>query len=73
MKKLVSEQTAEWSAMVEKHRKAEWELHKQQVDAGREEMKKLIEIVKVNQEKQLQVKHDKLVCRIYKNFILFGI
>ena len=65
MKKLVIEQTSEWSTMIEKHKKAEWELHKQQVDASREEMKKLIEIVQVNQNKQLQIKHDKLAERIF--------
>lgn len=65
---MVSEQTAEWSAMVQKHRKAEWELHKQQVDAGREEMKRVIDVVKVNQDKQLQMKHDKLVKKMLFSF-----
>ncbi|XP_031839544.1 1-phosphatidylinositol 4,5-bisphosphate phosphodiesterase [Nomia melanderi] len=59
VKKVISEQTAQWSAMVEKQRKEEWELLKNQTESAREEFKKLIEIVQANQVKQLQAKHDK--------------
>ncbi|KAI4483437.1 hypothetical protein M0802_013387 [Mischocyttarus mexicanus] len=59
VKKVISEQTAQWSAMVEKHRKEEWEILKNQTEVGRDEFKKLIEIVQAAQIKQLQAKHDK--------------
>ncbi|XP_003490030.1 1-phosphatidylinositol 4,5-bisphosphate phosphodiesterase [Bombus impatiens] len=59
VKKVISEQTAQWSAMVERQRKEEWEMLKNQTEAGREEFKKLIEIVQASQVKQLQAKHDK--------------
>ncbi|XP_068971740.1 1-phosphatidylinositol 4,5-bisphosphate phosphodiesterase-like [Bombus flavifrons] len=59
VKKVISEQTTQWSAMVERQRKEEWEMLKNQTEAGREEFKKLIEIVQASQVKQLQAKHDK--------------
>ncbi|XP_078032507.1 1-phosphatidylinositol 4,5-bisphosphate phosphodiesterase [Augochlora pura] len=59
VKKVISEQTAQWSAMVEKQRKEEWELLKNQTESAREEFKKLIEVVQAGQVKQLQAKHDK--------------
>ncbi|XP_076765770.1 1-phosphatidylinositol 4,5-bisphosphate phosphodiesterase [Xylocopa sonorina] len=59
VKKVISEQTAQWSAMVERQRKEEWEMLRLHTEAGREEFKKLIEIVQAAQVKQLQAKHDK--------------
>ncbi|KAF7391274.1 hypothetical protein V1477_008936 [Vespula maculifrons] len=59
VKKVISEQTAQWSAMVEKHRKEEWEMLKTHTEVGRDEFKKLIEVVQASQVKQLQAKHDK--------------
>ncbi|XP_043519427.1 1-phosphatidylinositol 4,5-bisphosphate phosphodiesterase-like isoform X1 [Frieseomelitta varia] len=59
VKKVISEQTAQWSAMVERQRKEEWEMLRNQAEAGRDEYKKLIEIVQASQVKQLQAKHDK--------------
>ncbi|XP_015429445.1 PREDICTED: 1-phosphatidylinositol 4,5-bisphosphate phosphodiesterase-like [Dufourea novaeangliae] len=59
VKKVISEQTTQWSAMVEKQRKEEWEMLKNQTEAAREEFKKLIEVVQAAQVKQLQAKHDK--------------
>ncbi|XP_046752593.1 1-phosphatidylinositol 4,5-bisphosphate phosphodiesterase-like [Diprion similis] len=59
VKKVVNEQTAQWSAMVERQRKEEWELLKTHAQNSREELKKLIEVVQVTQNKQLQVKQDK--------------
>lgn len=69
VKKVISEQTTQWSAMVERQRKEEWEMLKNQTEAGREEFKKLIEIVQASQVKQLQAKHDKCVDSI-SNFSL---
>lgn len=45
--------------MVEKHRKEEWEMLRTHTEVGRDEFKKLIEIVQAAQVKQLQAKHDK--------------
>lgn len=64
VKKVISEQTAQWSSMIERQRKEEWELLKNQTQNSREELKKLIEIVQATQVKQLQTKHDKLVLAI---------
>lgn len=61
VKKIISEQTAQWSAMMEKQRKKEWELSKNQTQSSRDELKRLIEIVQAMQVKQMQAKHDKLV------------
>lgn len=61
VKKVISEQTAQWSAMMEKQRKEEWELLKSQTHGSRDELKKLIEIAQATQVKQMQAKHDKLV------------
>lgn len=47
--------------MMEKQRKEEWDLLKNQTQSSRDELKRLIEIVQATQIKQLQTKHDKLV------------
>ncbi|XP_017892907.1 1-phosphatidylinositol 4,5-bisphosphate phosphodiesterase-like [Ceratina calcarata] len=59
VKKVITEQTTQWSAMVEKQRKEEWEMLKAQAEAGKSEYKKLMELVQASQVKQLQAKHDK--------------
>ena len=59
VKKVISEQTTQWSSMMERQRKEEWELLKNQTESCREEFKKLIEVVQASQMKQLQAKHDK--------------
>ncbi|XP_024886920.1 1-phosphatidylinositol 4,5-bisphosphate phosphodiesterase-like [Temnothorax curvispinosus] len=59
VKKVISEQTAQWSAMMEKQRKEEWELLKNQTQSSRDELKRLIEVVQATQVKQMQAKHDK--------------
>lgn len=61
VKKLINEQTAQWSAMVEKQKKDEWQLQKAFAETSKEEMKKIIGVVQVEQNKMLQVKHDKYV------------
>jgi len=65
VKKIISEQTAQWSTIMEKQRKEEWDLLKNQTQNSRDELKRLIEIVQATQIKQLQAKHDKLVHIIY--------
>ncbi|XP_015595890.1 1-phosphatidylinositol 4,5-bisphosphate phosphodiesterase [Cephus cinctus] len=59
VKKVINEQTSQWSAMMERQRKEEWELLKTHIQNSREEMKKLIEVVQATQNKQLQAKQDK--------------
>lgn len=59
IKKVVNEQTAQWSAMMEKQRKEEWALLKTQIQNSKEEVKKLIVVVQETQNKQLQAKQDK--------------
>lgn len=65
VKKVINEQTAQWSAMMERQRKEEWELLKNQIQSSRDELKRLIEIVQATQVKQMQAKHDKLVHNVY--------
>lgn len=65
MKKVISEQTTQWSIMTEKQRKEEWELLKNQTQNSRDELKRLIEVVQATQVKLMQAKHDKLVRAIY--------
>ncbi|KYM81957.1 1-phosphatidylinositol-4,5-bisphosphate phosphodiesterase [Atta colombica] len=59
VKKIINEQTAQWSTIMEKQRKEEWDLLKNQTQNSRDELKRLIEIVQATQIKQLQAKHDK--------------
>lgn len=70
VKKVINEQTAQWSAMMEKQRKEEWELLKNQTQGSRDELKRLIEIVQATQVKQMQAKHDKLVYILIDYIIL---
>lgn len=73
LKKVISEQTAQWSAMTEKQRKEEWELLKNQTQSSRDELKRLIEIVQATQIKQMQAKHDKSVYSAYLCIIFLSI
>ncbi|KAK0178655.1 hypothetical protein PV327_007528 [Microctonus hyperodae] len=59
VKAVVNEQITQWSTMMEKQRKAEWEMNIAHITAGKEEFKKVIEIIKAAQNKQLQIKQDK--------------
>lgn len=55
--------------MVERQRKEEWEMLKSHTEVGRDEFKRLIDIVQANQVKQLQAKHDKYARLYLYNFI----
>lgn len=59
IKKVIQEQNAQWSEMVEKHKKEEWELVKQQIQDQQETLKKLMEQTQANQVKQLEAKHER--------------
>lgn len=59
IKKLVAEQTAQWTAMVEKQRKDEWTLQQSQIKVSKDELKAVLPAAQANQVKQLEAKHDK--------------
>lgn len=59
IKKMIAEQVMQWSEMIERHRKEEWELLKSQVTEQRESLDKVIEIVQSNQIKQLEAKYER--------------
>ncbi|KAK7585900.1 hypothetical protein V9T40_000079 [Parthenolecanium corni] len=59
IKKLITEQMMQWSEMIDRHRKSEWELMKNQLEEQRETMNKVIEIVQADQVKQLEAKYER--------------
>ncbi|CAH1370920.1 hypothetical protein MTP99_012413 [Tenebrio molitor] len=59
VRKLVTEQTLEWSALMERHRKQEWEFLRNQLDEQRDALKRHMEILQAAQMKQLEAKHDR--------------
>jgi phosphatidylinositol phospholipase C beta len=59
VRKLVAEQTVQWSDMVEHHRKEEWELIKQHLTDQQDILKRLMEVSHAAQMKQLEAKHDR--------------
>lgn len=61
VRKIVVEQTKQWTEMMEKHRKEEWELMKAHLHAQEEILKKLMETSQQNQMKQLEAKHERFV------------
>lgn len=59
VRKLVTEQTLEWSTLMERHRKQEWEFLRNQLDDQREALRSHMEIIQASQMKQLEAKHDR--------------
>ncbi|XP_030768173.1 1-phosphatidylinositol 4,5-bisphosphate phosphodiesterase isoform X1 [Sitophilus oryzae] len=59
VRKLVTEQTSEWSALMEKHRKQEWEFLRNQLNDQRDLLRKHMELLQAQQKRQLDVKHDR--------------
>jgi phosphatidylinositol phospholipase C beta len=59
VRRVVQEQMAQWSEMVERHRKEEWEALKQQVTDNQELLRKLMERVQGEQMKTLEAKHER--------------
>lgn len=59
IRKLVTEQTQQWSEMMERHRKEEWGVLKQQVQEQQEALTRLLEVVQAGQMKQIEAKHDR--------------
>lgn len=59
IRKMVTEQTLEWSALMERHRKQEWEFLRNQLNDQRDLLRKHMEILQSLQIKQLDAKHDR--------------
>jgi phosphatidylinositol phospholipase C, beta len=59
IRKVIQEQNAQWSEMVERHKKEEWEMMKQQISDQQETLKKLMETTQSTQMKQLEAKHER--------------
>lgn len=59
VRKLVIEQTVEWSSLMEKHRKQEWEFLRNQLNDQRELLRKHMELLQQQQMRQLEAKHEK--------------
>ncbi|XP_067011933.2 1-phosphatidylinositol 4,5-bisphosphate phosphodiesterase [Anabrus simplex] len=59
IRKLVTEQTLQWSEMVKRHRKEEWEIMKQQLTDQQDILKRLMEMAQAAQMKQLEAKHER--------------
>lgn len=58
-RKLVTEQTLQWSEMAQKHRKEEWANAKSRLNEQRELLRKLMETTQLAQMKQLEAKHER--------------
>ncbi|CAH1276713.1 unnamed protein product [Diabrotica balteata] len=59
VRKLVTEQTLEWSALMERHRKQEWEFLRTQLNDQRDLLRKHMELLQGMQMKQLEGKHER--------------
>lgn len=59
IRKLVTEQTIQWSELMERHRKQEWEYLRAQLDDQRDVLRKHMELMQVAQMKQLEAKHER--------------
>ncbi|KAF5282018.1 hypothetical protein FQA39_LY00542 [Lamprigera yunnana] len=59
VRKLVQEQTVQWTELMERHRKQEWEFLRNQLDDQRDILRKHMEILQAGQMKQLEVRHEK--------------
>lgn len=59
IRKLVQEQTTQWSEMVERHRKEEWKSMKQHVTDQEEILKQLLTTTQASQVRQLEAKHER--------------
>lgn len=59
IRKLVTEQTLEWSSLMERHRKQEWEFLRTQLNDQRDVLRKHMELLQAMQMKQLEAKHDR--------------
>lgn len=59
VKKLVTEQTAQWSELAERQRREHWAGARQRLQEQRELLIKLMEGAQQSQMKQLEAKHER--------------
>lgn len=59
VRKVIQEQNVQWSEMVERHKKEEWDMLKQQITDQQETLKKLMETTQAAQMKQMEGKHER--------------
>ena len=59
VKSLVLEQTNQWSEMVERHRREEWQLLRTHLQAQEDVLKKLMEQQQQQQMKELEMMFEK--------------
>uniref|UniRef100_A0A336LNY5 Phosphoinositide phospholipase C n=1 Tax=Culicoides sonorensis TaxID=179676 RepID=A0A336LNY5_CULSO len=61
VRKVIREQNNQWTEMIERHKKEEWEILKTQLTDQQDTLKKLMESTQLNQMKQLEAKHEREV------------
>lgn len=59
VRKLVQEQTVQWTELMARHRKQEWEFLRNQLDDQRDILRKHMELLQLGQMKQLEAKHER--------------
>ncbi|KAJ6636088.1 1-phosphatidylinositol 4,5-bisphosphate phosphodiesterase [Pseudolycoriella hygida] len=59
IRKIITEQTVQWSELMEKHKKEEWEMLKVHLNDQQEIIKKLMEQTQASQMKQMEAKHER--------------
>lgn len=59
VRRVVQEQMVQWTEMVERHHREEWEALKAQLTDNQELLKRLMESVQAAQMKQLEAKHER--------------
>ncbi|XP_047003383.1 1-phosphatidylinositol 4,5-bisphosphate phosphodiesterase-like [Schistocerca americana] len=65
VQKVIAEQTSEWSAMLERHHREEWAMLRRHVQDQQEILHKIMENVQGSQIKQLKLKHDRELKKMY--------
>lgn len=58
---LVKEQTVQWSQMLDRHQREEWDLLKSQLHQQGDVLKKLMEMLQSVQMKQIEAKFERFV------------
>lgn len=58
IKALVTDQMTQWSQLMEKHRKEEWEMLKEHLKSQEDILKKLMEEEQQAQVKKMEVRHE---------------
>lgn len=65
VQQVIAEQTSEWSAMLQCHHKEEWAMLKRHVQDQQEILFKIMKNVQGSQIKQLKMKHDRELKKMY--------